>query len=115
MQTKKEEISDNRLLERTGQRKEIMEETHDSNSVKPLLELNDVSFQYIIHRDGNNESKDKKHNESNLNFALNKVNLSIYTGGFVGIIGPSGAGKTTLASLFSGAIPHHYSDIFLEL
>lgn len=109
MQTKKEEISDNRLLERTGQRKEIMEETHDSNSVKPLLELNDVSFQYIIHRDGNNESKDKKHNESNLNFALNKVNLSIYTGEFVGIIGPSGAGKTTLASLFSGAIPHHYS------
>lgn len=109
MQTKKEEISDNRLLERTGQRKEIMEETHDSNSVKPLLELNDVSFQYTIHRDGNNESKDKKHNESNLNFALNKVNLSIYTGEFVGIIGPSGAGKTTLASLFSGAIPHHYS------
>lgn len=109
MQTKKEEISDNRLLERTGQRKEIMEETHDSNSVKPLLELNDVSFQYIIHRDGNNESKDKKHNESNLNFALNKVNLSICTGEFVGIIGPSGAGKTTLASLFSGAIPHHYS------
>lgn len=109
MQTKKEEISDNRLLERTGQRKEIMEETHDSNSVKPLLELNDVSFQYIIHRDGNNESKDKKHNESNLNFALNKVNLSIYTGEFVGIIGPSGAGKTTLVSLFSGAIPHHYS------
>lgn len=109
MQTKKEEISDNRLLEQNGQRKEIMEETHDSNSVKPLLELNNVSFQYVIHRGGNNESKDKKRNESNLNFALNKVNLSIYAGEFVGIIGPSGAGKTTLASLFSGAIPHHYS------
>ena len=115
MQTKKEEISDNRLLERTGQRKEIMEETHDSNSVKPLLELNDVSFQYIIHRDGNNESKDKKHNESNLNFALNKVNLSIYTGEFVGIIGPSGAGKQLLLRFFLVLFLIIIQDIFLEL
>ncbi len=40
--------------------------------------------------------------------ALDDVTLSVNPG-FLGIIGPSGAGKTTLASAMSGAIPHHYT------
>ena len=58
----------------------------------PVIELRDVSFSY-------GSSTDR---------ALERVSLSIEPGGFVGVIGPSGAGKTTLAHVMSGAIPHHF-------
>ncbi len=44
--------------------------------------------------------------------ALEKVSLSVPEGGFVGIIGPAGAGKTTLARAIAGIIPHHYPGDF---
>lgn len=39
--------------------------------------------------------------------ALRGVDLSIAPGEFVGIIGPSGAGKTTLTQVLNGIVPHH--------
>ena len=41
--------------------------------------------------------------------ALNDVSLTVPEGGFLGVIGPAGAGKTTLARAISGVIPHHYA------
>ena len=90
----------------------------------PALLLDDVSFRYALGASDETESADS--NESSgvdgspadaaayavaarqAPCALSHINLSIERGDFLGIIGPSGAGKTTLACLFSGAIPHHY-------
>ena len=44
--------------------------------------------------------------------ALSDIDFKLNKGEFLGIIGPSGAGKTTLTSLMSGAIPHHYQGTF---
>ena len=44
--------------------------------------------------------------------ALQEVSLTVPDGGFLGIIGPAGAGKTTLARAIAGIIPHHYSGDF---
>ncbi len=41
--------------------------------------------------------------------ALRDINLTVPDGAFVGVIGPAGAGKTTLARAISGVVPHHYT------
>lgn len=46
------------------------------------------------------------------NNALNNVSLTIDKGDFVGLIGESGAGKTTLCSCINGLIPHNYTGDF---
>lgn len=40
--------------------------------------------------------------------ALKNISMEIQDGDFVGIIGASGAGKTTLSCAINGIIPHHY-------
>ena len=42
------------------------------------------------------------------NFALNKISLDVQAGEVLAIMGPTGAGKTTLVSLFNGLIPQFY-------
>lgn len=90
----------------------------------PALLLDDVSFRYALGASGETESADSDESSGvdgspadaaayaaaarQAPCALSHINLSIERGDFLGIIGPSGAGKTTLACLFSGAIPHHY-------
>lgn len=67
--------------------------------VAALLSLRDVSFTY---QEGESP-------------ALAELNLDVPQGDFLGVIGPSGAGKTTLAAILSGAIPHHYRGTFQEV
>lgn len=45
-------------------------------------------------------------------FALKDINLTIEKGEFVGIIGSSGAGKTSFTYALNGMIPHHYQGDF---
>ena len=58
-----------------------------------MIEIQDLSFTY--------KGEEKP--------ALQEIRLSIPDGGFLGVIGPAGAGKTTLARAVSGMIPHHYT------
>lgn len=48
-----------------------------------------------------------KYPNSSVN-ALEKINLNIEKGDFVGIIGESGAGKSSLTRCINALIPHHY-------
>ena len=41
--------------------------------------------------------------------ALQDITLAVPEGAFVGVIGPAGAGKTTLARAINGMVPHHYT------
>jgi len=45
-------------------------------------------------------------------FALADMNLEIGEGEFVGVIGSSGAGKTTLTYALNGVVPHYYGGDF---
>ena len=61
-----------------------------------MIEIQELTFKYT----------DSKQN------ALENISLEIEKGDFVGIIGESGAGKTTFCSCLNGLIPHHYTGDF---
>jgi energy-coupling factor transport system ATP-binding protein len=45
---------------------------------------------------------------SSKDWVLHNVNLTVEKGEFLGIVGPTGAGKTTLAMCLRGLIPHNF-------
>lgn len=61
-----------------------------------MIKFDNVSFSY--------DGSDKK--------ALNNISLEINEGEFVGIIGSSGAGKSTFTYAVNGIVPHHYEGDF---
>ena len=61
-----------------------------------MISLTDVSFKY----------------ERGSELALSHLNLKVAKGDFLGIIGPTGAGKSTLAYTLSGVVPHHFGGDF---
>jgi energy-coupling factor transport system ATP-binding protein len=61
-----------------------------------IVTLNDVSYKYPL---------------SAVN-VLNKINLEINQGEFFGLIGPTGAGKTTLCLAMNGIVPQFYGGRF---
>ncbi len=63
--------------------------------LEPIVELRDVTFQYRAQSQP----------------TLTDINLTIYRGQKVAIVGQSGSGKSTLANLISGLIPHRYAGI----
>ena len=57
-----------------------------------MVEINNLTFKY----------------EGSQKNALENINLHVNKGDFLGIIGESGAGKTTLCSAINALIPHHF-------
>ena len=62
------------------------------NSRKPVVTFSDFSFQYF----------------SQAEPTLHEINLTIYEGEKVLIVGPSGSGKSTLGNCINGLIPFSY-------
>lgn len=60
-----------------------------------LIQINDLSFSY------------------NQNLALERINLNIKRGDFVGIIGPNGSGKTTLLKIMLGLLKPQSGSVLL--
>lgn len=61
-----------------------------------MISVNQVTFQY----------------QNSKSPALNNLSLTVPNGDFLGIIGTSGAGKTTLALSMAGVIPHEFPGDF---
>lgn len=68
------------------------------SSREPMIEVRDVSYCY----------------EGSVVNVLDHVNLTIYRGDFVALIGQNGAGKTTLAKTFNGLFRPNTGDLFVD-
>ncbi len=60
---------------------------------KPIIEFNNFSFKYRVQKSP----------------SLSNINLTIYEGEKVLIVGPSGSGKSTLANCINGLVPFSYA------
>jgi ABC-type polysaccharide/polyol phosphate transport system ATPase subunit len=73
---------------------------------KVVIQLNNVSKEYIIHHEKPTLVEQfikSSHFHKNERFlAINNIELNIYEGDRVGLIGPNGSGKTTLLKLIGG-------------
>ncbi|KGX85760.1 metal ABC transporter ATP-binding protein [Pontibacillus litoralis] len=64
-------------------------------SRSPILRINNLSYAY-----------EDKH-------VLENIDLEIYPGNFVGLVGPNGSGKTTLIKIILGLLPHKQGTVDL--
>jgi len=62
----------------------------------PIISIENLSYQY----------------QRSPDLVLRDINLSIHKGEFLGIIGPTGAGKTTLCLALNGIVPQFYGGRF---
>ncbi len=62
-----------------------------------MLVIKDLSYSYDQHKD-----------------VLSKLNLSISTGEFVGIVGPNGCGKSTLLNLLCRVLELQYGEVIFN-
>jgi len=70
--------------------------TKSKKDPEPLVELRNVSYQY----------------PKQTAYALTNINLKVHKGEFLGLIGPTGAGKTTLCLALNGIIPQFFGGRF---
>jgi energy-coupling factor transporter ATP-binding protein EcfA2 len=70
--------------------------TKSKKNPEPLVELRNVSYQY----------------PKQTAYALSNANLKVHKGEFLGVIGPTGAGKTTLCLALNGIVPQFYGGRF---
>ena len=102
-------------------RYDVTQDVPHASQLMPLISFKHVSFTYATQQNSQADmaratARTKStadvsaaHLPQQQVCALKDINTSIYEGEFVGIIGSTGAGKTTLASLMTGAIPHHFA------
>ena len=81
-----------------------LEVSHDADKVEKLLfeseiKVKDLKFDF--------KNKDK-------NIMINNLSFTIYKGTTVGIVGPSGTGKSTLADLLIGVVKPDSGSIFVD-
>lgn len=66
--------------------------------MKPIIEFKSVSFRYPLEE----------------SFALKDINLEVYEGEILSILGANGAGKTTLVKHMNGLLKPTYGEVFVS-
>ena len=75
-----------------------------------VITVKDVSFTYEELPEGTSEASARA---SGVNMAVNKMDLQIYDGECVAVLGHNGSGKSTLAKLCNGILIPDYGDILV--
>ena len=92
------------------------------NDFMAVKDLKDRDEKKIFAKASENLKFDEKISVKNLSFSypskdvlvLNDVSFDIPKGGFVGVVGPSGAGKTTFVDILLGLLPPKSGGIFVD-
>ncbi len=81
----------------------------NENTASPIIEIADVSRRFVLHHERPKSfhelfvrTLERDHGQREDFWALRDVNLTVYPGDAVGIIGRNGSGKSTLLKLIAG-------------
>lgn len=98
----------------TAFRRGVGESEHDVN--EPVIELRNVGIQYRVPRRLGRKQGIRKDPrwEGDKFWALRQIDLSIYDGEVVGILGRNGSGKSSLGQLLAGAFDCDEGSIFIR-